>query len=302
MRRLMRLPCAAGGGALWGLVLAALLQSSSVGAQPTFTVAEQAAMTPAAPILLFNGRDLAPFYTWLVGDHYADPSRVFTVVPQIDGAPAIRISGEKYGGIVTRQRYRRYRLILEFRWGLLAWPPRTARPRDSGVLVHAEGADGNTAADFNGAWMRSIEAQIIEGGVGDFILVAGSEVDGTRITPTMTVTVEPDRNGQPVYAPGGTARTFTTGRVNWSGRDPDRKDVLGFRGVQDVESPAGQWTRLEVVVDDDRITNIVNGRVVNVGTAPSLTSGRIIVQSEGAEIYVRRLELTPLAPPRGGSF
>ncbi len=273
-----------------------LIGSTAVFAQPAFTAAEQAAVTPAERIQLFNGKDLAPFYTWLVGDHYTDPSRVFTVVPQIDGAPAIRISGEKYGGIVTRQRYRRYRLILEFRWGLLSWPPRLGRPRDSGVLVHAEGADGNTAANFNGAWMRSIEAQIIEGGVGDFILVAGSEADGTRLTPTMTVTVEPDRNGQPVYAPDGTARTFTTGRVNWSGRDPDRKDVLGFRGVQDVESPVGQWTRLEVVVDDDRITNIVNGRVVNVGTAPSLKAGRIIVQSEGAEIFVRRLELWPLAP------
>lgn len=292
-------PCVARIAALSSLVLASLL-GSSASAQPTFTAAEQEVVTPAASIPLFNGKDLAPFYSWLVDDHYADPQRVFTVVPQIDGAPAIRISGEKYGGIVTRQRYRRYRLIVEFRWGLVTWPPRTARPRDSGVLVHAEGADGNTGADFNGAWMRSIEAQIIEGGVGDFILVAGHEADGRRLSPTMTATVEHDRNGQNVYAPHGTARTFTSGRVNWFGRDPDWNNVLGFRGVQDVESPAGQWTRLEVVVDDDRITNIVNGRVVNVGTAPSLKAGRIIVQSEGAEIFVRRLELLPLAPPVRG--
>lgn len=275
----------------------ALAGPSVLVAQPTFSTTEQAAVTPSEVIHVFNGKDLAPFYTWLVGDHHADPHRVFSVVQQIDGAPAIRISGEKYGGIVTRQRYRRYRLIVEFRWGLLTWAPRTTRPRDSGVLVHAEGADGNTGRDFNGAWMRSIEAQIIEGGTGDFILVAGHEADGTRITPSMTVTVELDRKGQPVYAPHGTARTFTTGRINWSGRDPDRKDVLGSRGVQDVESPSGQWTRLEVVVDDDRITNIVNGRVVNVGTAPSLTEGRIIIQSEGSEVFFRRVELHPLAPP-----
>ena len=58
--------------------------------------------------------------------------------------------------------------------------------------------------------------------------------------------------------------------------------------------------RLEVVVEDDRITNIVNGRVVNMGTAPSLKEGRIIIQSEGAEMYVRRLELHPLTPPVRG--
>ncbi|MBA2356571.1 MAG: DUF1080 domain-containing protein [Acidobacteria bacterium] len=266
-------------------------------AQPSFSPAEEVVVTPTDTIQLFNGKDLSPFYGWLVGDHYADPSRVFSVAQQVDGAPAIRISGEKYGGIVTRQRYRRYRLIVEFRWGLLTWAPRLGRPRDSGVLVHAEGADGNTRPDFNGAWMRSIEAQIIEGGTGDFILVAGFEPGSRELRPSMTATVESDRKGQPVYAPQGAPRQFTGGRINWYGRDPDRTDLLGFRGVQDVESPAGQWTRLEVVVEDDRITNIVNGRIVNVGTAPSLKEGRIIIQSEGAEIYVRRIELSPLTPP-----
>ena len=265
-------------------------------AQPAFTAAEQAAVTPAQAIQLFNGSDLSPFYTWLVGDHYADPKRVFSVVQLVDDAPALRISGETWGGIVTRQRFRRYRLLIEFRWGLLTWDARATRARDSGVLVHAEGADGNTGADFNGAWMRSIEAQIIEGGTGDFILVGGHETGGKEITPTMTATVEPDRKGQWIHAPQGTARAFAGGRINWYGRDPDWKDVRGFRGVQDVESPAGQWTRLEVVVEDDRITNIVNGRVVNMGTAPSLKEGRIIIQSEGAEMYVRRLELHPLTP------
>jgi hypothetical protein len=281
-----------------GLVLASGLAAPGlVLAQPTFTAAEQAAVVPGETIQLFNGKDLSPFYTWLVGDHYSDPARVFSAVQQVDGAPAIRISGEKWGGIVTRQRFRQYRLVLEFRWGLLTWDARATRARDSGVLVHAEGADGNTGRDFNGPWMRSIEAQIIEGGTGDFILVGGYEADGRQLTPTMMATVDADRKGQAIYAAQGTARTFTGGRINWYGRDPDWKDVLGFVGVQDVESPADQWTRLEVVVEDDRITNIVNGRVVNVGTAPSLKEGRIIIQSEGAEMYVRRLELHPLTPP-----
>ena len=41
-----------------------------------------------------------------------DPDRVFTVVDQIDGAPAIRISGQHWGGIVTRESYTNYRLVV----------------------------------------------------------------------------------------------------------------------------------------------------------------------------------------------
>ncbi|MEK7862502.1 MAG: hypothetical protein AAB295_04475, partial [Chloroflexota bacterium] len=41
----------------------------------------------------FNGKDLTNFYTWLVDHKHQDPDRVFTVVDQIDGAPAIRSSG-----------------------------------------------------------------------------------------------------------------------------------------------------------------------------------------------------------------
>ena len=225
-----------------------------------------------------------------------DPLRVFSVVDQVDGAPAIRISGEKWGGLITKSAYRDYRLTVEFRWGLLTWGERRNRARDSGVLVHCQGQPGNTGKDMNGPWMRSIEAQVIEGGVGDLILVAGFEPDGTRLMPTITARAGVDRDGEPVFDPTGAGqpRVFTTGRINWYGRDPDWKDELGFRGKQDVESPWGQWTRMEVIAKGDHLTNLVNGKVVNEGSAASLASGRIIIQSEGAEIYFRRIDLEPL--------
>lgn len=246
-------------------------------------------------IRLFNGKDLSAFYTWLVNDHRSDPDRVFSVVDQIDGAPAIRISGQKFGGLTTHQEFETYRLITEFRWGNLTWAPRKDRARDSGVLVHCQGPDGGTRADLNGPWMRSIEAQIIEGGIGDILLVAGFEPDGTRVTPRMTATHVLDRDQEFVYDPNGTPREFSNGdRINWLRRDPDWEDRLGFRGARDAESPLGEWTRMEVVVEKDRITVIVNGEVVNVGTNPSYTKGRIMLQSEGAEIYFRRVDLYPL--------
>lgn len=253
------------------------------------------AQDDADVVRLFNGKDLSTFYTWLVGDHRSDPDKVFTVVDNVDGAPAIRISGRKYGGLTTPDEYETYRLVVEFRWGAVTWKPRADRARDSGVLVHCQGPDGGTRADLNGPWMRSIEAQIIEGGIGDFLLVPGFEADGTRHTPEMTATFTADRDGEFVYDPKGTPRVFSNGdRVNWSGRDPDWVDRIGYRGAREVEKAVGEWNRLEVVVEKGRITNILNGVVVNVGTAPSYTRGKIMIQSEGAELFVRRVDLHPL--------
>jgi len=256
--------------------------------------AAQTATRPDNVIHLFDGKSLDGFYTWLVDSRREDPLRVFTVVDQVDGAPAVRISGEKWGGLITRDAYRDYHLIVEFRWGLLTWGQRKTAARDSGVLVHAQGADGNTGRDFNGPWMRSIEAQVIEGGVGDIILVAGFEADGARVTPRISARAGKDRDGEPVFDPNGEAREFEGGRINWYGRDVDWQDRLGFRGRDDVESPYGGWTRLEVVAQGDRITNIVNGKVVNESYRSSLTGGKILIQSEGAEIFFRRIDLEPV--------
>ena len=260
----------------------------------TGSPAAETAVRPDRTIRLFDGKSLDAFYTWLVDTHRGDPLRVFTVVDQVDGAPAIRISGERWGGLVTREAYRDYRLVVEFRWGLATWGERRNATRDSGVLVHGQGPDGNTGADGNGAWMRSVEAQVIEGGVGDFILVAGFDPGGRKVQPRLTARAGADRDGEPVFDPKGEAREFESGRINWFGRDPDWQDRLGFRGRQDVESAHGGWTRLEVIADGDRVTNIVNGTVVNEGTRSSLTEGKIILQSEGAEIYFRRVDLEPL--------
>lgn len=243
---------------------------------------------------LFNGKDLTNFYTWLVDQKYEDPERVFSVVDQVDGAPAIRVSGQRLGAFITKESFSNYHLVTEFRWGLATWGGRRDRTKDSGILVHCQGPDGNTSKDFNGAWMASIEAQIIEGGVGDFILVGGHDKDGGRIVPKMTCTATKDRDGEAIYDPAGKPQEFAGGRINWFGRDVDWADKLGFRGRSDIESPDGQWTRLEVICDGDAITNIVNGKVVNKGTKASFTSGKIIFQSEFAEIYFRKIELTPL--------
>ena len=72
-------------------------------------------VVPREVISLFNGKDLSAFYTWLVNHGREDPLNVFSVVDQVDGAPAIRISGEVLGGLYTKQKFASYKLVAEFR-------------------------------------------------------------------------------------------------------------------------------------------------------------------------------------------
>jgi hypothetical protein len=263
----------------------------------TATAADAPAIVPREPIVLFNGKDLSPFYTWLARfGRDQDPERVFTVVDQIDGAPAIRISGQFYGGIVTRATYANYRLVAEFRWGLVTWGDRKNKARDSGVLLHLQGDDGNNAKNFRGAWSRSVEFQILEGGTGDIWLVNGYERDQPEpISPRLTIAVRRGPQPWPIWDAHGTATEFKLGRIAWGGIDPDWKPDLGFRGRHDAEKPLGEWNRLEAICAGGDLTYFVNGTKVNEGRNGTFTEGRLLFQSEGAEIFFRRIELHPLA-------
>jgi len=231
------------------------------------------------PLLQFNGKDLTGFYGYLDKHKYDDPDGVFTIA---EGA--IRISGKEFGGLTTRDEFSNYRLVAEWKWGGKTWPPRVENARDSGILLHCQGADGNYA----GYWMESIECQIIEGGTGDFLVVN----KGGKFSLTSETRRGPDN--QPYYEKGGESLTLKGGRFNWWGRDPNWKDVVGFRGAKDVEKPLGEWNTLEVVCDGDAITNILNGQVVNVASKAGVTKGKLIFQSEGAEILFRKIEIWPL--------
>jgi hypothetical protein len=231
------------------------------------------------PIFKFNGKDLTGFYTYLHDNKYEDPAKVFTVHDRM-----IQISGAEFGGLTTRDEFHDYLLVAEWKWGTRTWAPREQRARDSGILVHCVGPEGA----HSGNWMQSQECQIIEGGCGDFIMVGG------RQKPSLTCQTRTAPDGQLYFEQGGTSVTRDSGRFNWWGRDPNWKDVLGFRGGRDVEQPASQWNRMQVICDGDSITTIVNGYVVNHGTNSSLTRGKITFQSEGAEILFRQIEIRPL--------
>ncbi len=235
------------------------------------------------PIFQFNGKDLTGFYTYTKDHKYEDPHKVFTVV---DGE--IRVSGEEYGGFITKDEYSNYHLVAEWRWGDKTWGGRKEKSRDSGILLHCVGADDA----YGGHWMQSMECQLIEGGSGDFIVVASKK--GPAIS--LSAHVRKGTDGQWYYTPDGSGelRAFAGGRINWWGRQVGWKDQIDFRGEKDVEKPAGEWNTMEVVCDGDTITNILNGKVVNAGEKSTVTKGKITFQSEYAVIAFRRIEILPL--------
>ena len=86
---------------------------------------------PAKKIRLFNGKDLTNFYVYLKDSKREDPKKVFTV-----NQGQIHISGEEWGALSTEKEYRDYHLVVEWKWGGKAWPPRVDKARDSGILLH----------------------------------------------------------------------------------------------------------------------------------------------------------------------
>jgi hypothetical protein len=142
---------------------------------------------------LFDGNDLEQWDTYL-GPRFGpevsweniesqppmgrnnDPLQVFSIV-NLDGEPVLRISGEVWGGIFTKQEFENYHLQLQFKWGDTKWYPRDepADKRDSGLLYHGVGTHGENDL----FWLKSQEFQIQEGDCGDFWGVGGTIIDVT---------------------------------------------------------------------------------------------------------------------------
>lgn len=259
------------------------------------TAAQDGPWTP-----LFNGRDLTSWDTFL-GRPYKltevpdlpkdargeytqpvgvnrDPRGVFSVV-QLNDEPAIRISGEIFGGLITRAEYENYHLRFEFRWGETRWAPREQAVRDSGCCYHSVGPQG---ASY-GFWMRSFEFQIQEADCGDFYSLAGVLVDAEAVPKNAS-----DPKSDLVFTRGAPKIAGTTRRII--------KEV-------NAELPHGRWNTLDLYCLGQTSVHVVNGRTVlmltglrqrtDSGEAP-LTKGKIQFQSEGAEVFYRRIAIRPI--------
>jgi hypothetical protein len=60
------------------------------------------------------------------------------------------------------------------------------------------------------------------------------------------------------------------------------------------ENPVGEWNTFTVECEGDAVRILVNGKLMNEVTECSVTSGFIGLQSEGAELEIRKVYLEPL--------
>ena len=208
------------------------------------------------------------------------------------------VSGRTWGYMRTADRYRDYHVTLEYRFLGPTSGSRKEKARDSGLLLHCFGEDGS----FKENWIPSIEAQIMEGSTGDFI-VLGPFNDAGTITPVHLESIGTKLNGQPIpsYDPQGTGFAMPTDKkltnaVASKFRHQDWKQTTGVHFDTDADHPTGEkWNKLEVVCDGDTITTTVNGKIVNKGWNASPTLGYLAIQSEGAEVEFRNWILSPLS-------
>ena len=250
---------------------------------------------------LWNGKDLSGWESWLGKPHASitladlardeggnvlplgagrDPLGVFTVV-EVEGQPAIRISGQIFGTITTTREFSNYHLKLQFKWGETKYPPRANAVRDSGLLYHV-----HSAMNFNKrVWPRSIELQIQEHDTGDLYAIGAQiTVNARRPDPEKRLFI---------YDPQGEPTQFV------------ERLPIGNRCVKDPdnEKPTGEWNTVELVCMGDQSIHIVNGKVVmrlrealrlDGETPVPLTKGPIALQAEGAEIFFRGVMLRPI--------
>ncbi len=235
------------------------------------------------PVALFDGKDIAKWYSFL-RDHGKDkdPNGNFAVRDGI-----LRISGQDFGALITRDEFANYEVQLEYAWGGKVWPPREKTARDSGLLLHSTGPDGAVAK----SWLEGIQCNMLEGATGDI------SITGTNPKHAFKAQAEERPAGKKpglYWKDGAPARAFRPGnRLFWFARDPSWENVLAFRGRDDVEKGVGEWNTLIVIMKADTMTVRLNGVTVSRATGLGVTRGKLQIQSEGAEVLFRRITLTP---------
>ena len=223
--------------------------------------------------------------------HLNEKASLSTSFPEVwtrTEAGNLRVTGKGLGYLRTRENFRDYHLVCEYRWSERTFSGRADRARDGGILLQITGEDGA----FHGTWAACLQAQLIEGGSGDMIALP------TKATPSRFESTA-SLQDLSIWTPDGETVTFplegkSVAHLGWRNRSENWKDVKGFRGELDVENPPGNWNRLEVIAHGDTLEYRLNGEVVNRANSVFPNSGGIGLQTEFAAYEIRRMELHPL--------
>jgi len=227
---------------------------------------------------LFNGTDLKGWNIFIgkAIDGFenlkekASPASVYSVI-DMDGQKVIRISGEVFASLATKKEYGNYHLHLEFKWG-----EKVYGKRNSGLLYHSFGAFG---AAF-GTWMTNIEHQLMHEHLGDTYLMNNTCCE-TEVIKTSDGKFQYQKEGEPE-------------------KFGEPYNGHNIAKSADAEKPLGEWNSVDLYCFGSTSVHVVNGQVVMVnrntgkiidGKFVPLTKGKIQVQSEGAELFVRKAEI-----------
>ena len=206
---------------------------------------------------------------------------VFTVIEE-NNEPVLRISGEIYGCLVSKEEYGNYHLRLKVKWGDLKWDPRKDKLKDSGILYHSTGPHGT---GYWRSWMLSQEFQIMQGHFGDYWSFEYSAIDIRAFPPESIMNPVADEN-QP-FLPMGAGET-----------------IPGYcMRSANYENPDGEWTTVDLICFENKSIHIVNGHVVMIlrnsrnikdGVSFPVNKGKIQIQSEAGEVFYKDIEIRNL--------
>lgn len=205
-----------------------------------------------------------------------DVKNIFSIIEE-NGEPVLKITGEIFGCISSKESYENYHLSVMFKWGDKKWEPRLDKKRDSGILYHCYGEHGR----FWNTWKTCLEYQVQENDLGDFIPLGGNSATPKVGSPTADI--RGDFEVEKKFDPNSEVYSIGKGYIQAS----SEHDV-----------PHGEWNHLEIYVIGNNAVHLVNGEVVMVvenaktHDGQILDKGEIQIQSEAAECYYKQLTLT----------
>src|SRR6185369_1323228 len=238
-------------------------------------------------IPLFNGKNLDGWYTYLLATgKNNDPLGVFKIedgMIHILGIPETGETSRQIDGfLISNQEYSNVRIHAEYKWGTRRFPAGSEDKRNSGLFyLYAAGTDNDP---------RAIQFQIEESDTGDVELIGGHMAVTTQVvSPPFPLYSEDDYGPSYHQTIGG----------------PQESNNLRVIKNADFEDRTG-WNSIDVILDGTESTHVVNGRVVNhiwdirqqdpkhPSQMIALTTGRIVLEVEGAEIWFRNIKIKPL--------
>lgn len=220
----------------------------------SFAAASDPAVVPDHVSPLFNGKDLSG---WEADVPARDANKAAPDSFVVRDGMLVSL-GKPEGHLVTKQLYRDYRLVVEYRF--------PGKGGNCGVLVHA-----SRPRALYKMFPQSIEVQMNSGDAGDFWCIQEN-----------------------IEVPDMEKRRPRKGNEKWGGAEGDARRILNL--TDGSEKPLGQWNTMIIEARGKSVAVWVNGDKVNDGFGSTADQGKIAVQAEGTEVEFRKIEIGPLSP------